>query len=85
MNKNVVIGILFIICAGLSIFVVRQNSQIDEKLSACEQEKEKLVKQAQEQEQRANEFLKMAELARNEAMVQRALAEAQIEELKKKK
>ena len=85
MNKNVIIGILFIICAGLSIFVVWQNSQIDEKLVTCEREKEELVKTAQEQQQAAREFQKMAELARNEAMVQRALAEAQIEELKKKK
>ena len=85
MNKNVVIGILFIICVGLSVFVVRQNSQIDGKLETCEREKEELVKLAQEQQLKASEFQKMAELARNEAMVQRALAEAQIEELKKKK
>ncbi len=85
MNKNVIIGILIIICSSLSILVVRQNSQIDEKLETCEREKEELVKTAQEQQQRASEFQKMAESAMHEAMVQRALAEAQIEELKKRK
>ncbi len=85
MNKNVIIGILIVISIGSIYFAFQQNSKIDERIEACEREKEELVKTAQEQEQRAIEFQKMVELARSEAMVQRALAEAQIEELKKRK
>jgi|JI8StandDraft_1071087.scaffolds.fasta_scaffold921582_1 uncharacterized protein HemX len=85
MSKNVIIGILILISIGSVYFAFQQNSKIDERVEVCEKEKEALVKTAQEQEQRAIEFKKMAELAQAEAMVQRALAEAQIEELKKRK
>lgn len=85
MNKNVIIGILTLISIGSIYFAFQQNSKIDERVEACEQEKSELAKIAQEQQLKATEFQKMAELAQAEAMVQRALAEAQIEELKKRK
>lgn len=85
MSKNVTIGVLIFISLSSIYFAFQQNSKIDERLEACEQEKLVLIKTAQEQQLKANEFRKMAEQAQAEAMVQRALAEAQIEELKKKK
>ncbi len=85
MNKNVIIGILSIACAALVIFAFVQKSQIDDVAATCEKEKGLLEKIVKEQEARATEFQVMMDQARHEALVQRAIAEAQIEELKKKK
>lgn len=85
MNKNVIIGILAFISIVSIYFAFQQNKKIESHVEACEQEKLELIKTAQEQQLKASEFQKMAEQAQAEAMVQRALAEAQIEELKKKK
>jgi len=85
MTKNVIIGILGITCAAALVFVFVQKTQLDEITSTCEREKVLLEKIAKEHEIRATEFQVMADQARHEALVQRAIAEAQIEELKKKK
>ncbi|MBL7873323.1 MAG: hypothetical protein JNM78_17015 [Cyclobacteriaceae bacterium] len=85
MSKNVIIGILTLLSVGSIYFGVQQNSKIDERVAACERKKSELIKTAQEEQLKASEFQKMAELAQAEAMVQRALADAQIEELKKRK
>ena len=44
----------------------------------------KLVKLAEQQQLQAREFQKMAEAAKNEAMIQRVLAEEQLKALKSK-
>jgi hypothetical protein len=85
MTKNVIIGILGIACAATLIFLFVQKAQFDEATSTCEKERELLEKIAKEHELRATEFQVMADEARHEALVQRAIAEAQIEELKKKR
>jgi hypothetical protein len=85
MNKNMIIGILGIACAALVIFVFVQRAQMTDVATNCEREKVLLEKLAKEQEIRVTEFQVMLDEAKHEALVQRAIAEAQIEELKKKK
>jgi cadmium resistance protein CadD (predicted permease) len=85
MNKNVIIGILGIVCIALGVFVFVQKSQIDEATTICEKEKELLEQIVKEQEVRATELQVMLDQERHQALVQRAIAEAQIEELKKQK
>lgn len=85
MNKTFgLIALAFVALACLG-YAFQQKSQIDEVAAACEKEKQELVKLAQEQELKAKEFQKMAELAQHEAMVQRTLAEEQIKALKANK
>ncbi len=85
MNKTFgLIALAFVALACLG-YAFQQKSQIDEVAAVCEKEKQELVKLAQEQELKAKEFQKMAELAQHEAMVQRALAEEQIKALKANK
>jgi Tfp pilus assembly protein PilO len=85
MNKTFgLIVLAFVALASLG-YAFQQKSQMDEVTAVCEKEKQELVKLAQEQELKANEFQKMAELAQHEAMVQRTLAEEQIEALKSNK
>jgi hypothetical protein len=85
MNKNVIIGILGITCMALTVFVVVQKSQIDEATTICEKEKTLLEQIVKEQEVRATEFQVMLDQERHQALVQRAIAEAQIDALKKQK
>ncbi len=85
MNKNVIIGILGIACISLGIFVFVQKSQIDEATTICEKEKVLLEQIVKEQEVRATEFQVMLDQERHQALVQRAIAEAQIDALKKQK
>lgn len=85
MNKTFgLIGLAFVALASLG-YAFQQKSQIDEVAAVCEKEKQELIKYAQEQELKAQEFQKMAELAQHEAMVQRTLAEEQIKALKSNK
>lgn len=85
MNKTFgLIALAFVALACLG-YAFQQKSQIDEVTAVCEKEKQELVKLAQEQELKAKEFQKMAELAQHEAMVQRTLAEEQIKALKANK
>jgi hypothetical protein len=84
MNKTFgLIGLAFIALASLG-YAFQQKSQIDEVTAVCEKEKQELVKLAEQQQLQAREFQKMAEAAKNEAMIQRVLAEEQLKALKSK-
>jgi hypothetical protein len=85
MNKNVIIGILGISCMALTVFAFVQKSQIDDATTICEKEKALLEQIVEEQEVRATEFQVMLDQERHQALVQRAIAEAQIDALKKQK
>jgi Tfp pilus assembly protein PilO len=85
MNKNfILIALAFVALAAIG-YAFQQKSQMDEVSAVCEKEKQELVKLAQEQQLQAKEFMKMAELAQHEAMIQKTLAEEQIKALKESK
>ncbi len=78
MNKNILV-------VGLALLVVLSLGYgFQQRKSAAEaiQQKEELEKLASEQRMRADEFRKMAELAQNEAMVQRTICEEQLKNCK---
>lgn len=78
MNKNVlVIGLALLIVVSLG-YGFQQRKIATEAV----QQKEELEKLASEQRVRAEEFQKMAELAQNEAMVQRTICEEQLKNCK---
>jgi len=77
------IALAFVTLAALG-YAFQQKSQIDEVTAVCEKEKQELVKLAEQQQLEAREFQKMAEAAKNEAMIQRVLAEEQLKALKSK-
>lgn len=78
MNKNVlVIGLALLVV--LSLGYGFQQRKIATEVT---QQIEELEKLASEQRVRAEEFQKMAELAQNEAMVQRTICEEQLKNCK---
>lgn len=78
MNKNVlVIGLALLVVVSLG-YGFQQRKIATEAV----QQKEELEKLASEQRVRAEEFKKMAELAQNEAMVQRTICEEQLKNCK---
>lgn len=78
MNKNVlVIGLALLVVVSLG-YGFQQRKIATEAV----QQKEELEKLASEQRVRAEEFQKMAELAQNEAMVQRTICEEQLKNCK---
>jgi hypothetical protein len=78
MNKNVlVIGLALLVV--LSLGYGFQQRKI---ASEAVRQKEELETLAYEQRVRAEEFQKMAELAQNEAMVQRTICEEQLKNCK---
>jgi hypothetical protein len=78
MNKNVlVIGLALLVV--LSLGYGFQQRKI---ASEAVRQKEELETLASEQRVRAEEFQKMAELAQNEAMVQRTICEEQLKNCK---
>ncbi|MBX2895267.1 MAG: hypothetical protein KF763_07485 [Cyclobacteriaceae bacterium] len=78
MNKNVlVIGL-----ALLAVVSVGYGFQQRKIASDATQQKEELEKLASEQRVRAEEFQKMAELAQQEALVQRTICEKQLKNCK---
>ncbi len=78
MNKNVlVIGL-----ALLAVVSVGYGFQQRKIATGVIRQKEELEKLASEQRQRAEEFQKMAELAQQEALVQRTICEEQLKNCK---
>jgi len=77
--KNVLIVILLMITVGAIVFGYAQKANLE----SCVSAKEALEKIAQEQELRAKEFQKMAELAQQEAVIQRTICEEQLKAFKK--
>ena len=77
--KNLVIVILSAISIGSIAYGYNQKSIV----VICASENEALVKLAKEQELKAKEFQKMAEVAQQEAMVQRTICEEQLKAFKK--
>jgi uncharacterized protein HemX len=82
--KNTLIGILLIVSVGALVFGYIQNVKLAEARSFCATEKVDLEKVAKEQQVQATEFRKMAELARQEAEVQRTICEEQLKAMSKK-
>ena len=82
--KNTLIGILLIVSVGSLAFGYIQHSMLAEAQSVCASEKVALEKLAQEQEIQATEFRKMAELAQQEAEIQRTICEEQLKAMKSK-
>lgn len=82
--KNTLIGILLIVSVGSLAFGYIQNSKLAEVQSACTIEKSALEKLAREQQVQATEFRKLAELAQQEAEVQRTICEEQLKAMNKK-
>jgi Tfp pilus assembly protein PilO len=82
-KEFIIIALAFVALASLG-YAFQQKSQIDEVTAVCEKEKQELVKLAEQQQLAAREFQKMAEDAKNEAMIQRVLAEEQLKALKSK-
>lgn len=74
--KNVVIGILAIVSVGSLVYGYMQKSMLDSVQTTCASEKREL-------ETQAKEFQKMAEIAQQEAIVQRTICEEQIKAFKK--
>lgn len=78
MNKNVlVIGLVLLVVLSLG-YGFQQRKIATEAV----QQKEELEKLATEQRVRAEEFQKMAELAQQEALVQRTICEEQLKNCK---
>ncbi|HCZ34732.1 MAG TPA: hypothetical protein DHV26_02260 [Cytophagales bacterium] len=78
MNKNVlVIGLALLVVLSLG-YGFQQRKIATEAV----QQKEELEKLASEQRVRAEEFQKMAELAQQEALVQRTICEEQLKNCK---
>jgi len=82
-KEFIIIAMAFVALASLG-YAFQQKSQIDEVTAVCEKEKQQLEKLAEQQLLAAREFQKMAEAAKNEAMIQRVLAEEQLKALKAK-
>ncbi len=78
MNKNVLLIITTLLALTGSGFGVYQKSKLDEVVAACETQKTELVKLAEQQQQEAKAFQAMAEQARLDAEVQRAICEEQL-------
>jgi hypothetical protein len=74
--KNVIIGILLILLVGSLVFGYNQKNMLDNAHATCTAEKTEL-------ETQAREFQKMAELAQQEAVVQRTICEEQLKAFKK--
>lgn len=74
--KNGIIGILLILLVGSLVFGYHQKSMLDSAQATCESEKKEL-------ETQAREFQKMAEVAQQEAVVQRTICEEQLKAFKK--
>lgn len=74
--KNIVIGVLLIISMGSLVYGYKQKSILDSAQATCASEKKEL-------ETQAREFQKMAEIAQQEALVQRTICEEQIKAFKK--
>ena len=81
--KNALIGILVITAAGSIAFGYIQKVNLDKAQAICVSEKEALEMMVQDQQLRAKEFQKMAELAQQEAIVQRTICEEQLKAFKK--
>ena len=79
--KNILIGILSIVSLGSLFYAYSQRSQ----MSDCAIERELLQKLSEHQQQQAIESQKLAQQAQHEAMIQRVIAEEQINALKNKK
>ncbi|MDZ7647649.1 MAG: hypothetical protein U5K54_11000 [Cytophagales bacterium] len=83
MNKTFgLIGLAFIALASLG-YAFQQKSQIDEVTAVCENEKQALIKQAQEQKLRIQEFQDLAVRAQHETEIQRAICESLLSDKKK--
>lgn len=82
--KNTLIGILLIVSVGSLAFGYIQYGKLEEAQSVRAAEKEALEKLAQEQQVQATEFRKMAELAKQEAEVQRTICEEQLKAMNRK-
>jgi Tfp pilus assembly protein PilO len=82
-KEFIMIALAFVVLAAVG-YAFQQKSQIDEVTAVCEKEKQELVKRAEQSQVEAREFQKMAEAAKNEAMIQRVLAEEQLKALKSK-
>ena len=74
--KNIVIGVLLIISMGSLVYGYKQKSILDSAQATCASEKKEL-------ETQAREFQKMAEIAQQEALVQRTICEEQLKAFKK--
>jgi len=74
--KNIIIGILSIVSVGAMIYGYMQKSMLESIETTCASEKKELVMQARE-------FQKMAEVAQQEAIVQRTICEEQLKAFKK--
>ncbi len=83
--KNILIGILSFVSVGSLYYGYSQKTKMEETVSICIDEKKLLEKLAAEQQLKASEFQKMAQIAQVEAMAQRVIAEEQIKALKNKK
>jgi hypothetical protein len=84
MRKNIIIIILTVLLVGSLYYSYQQKTNVDHIVAVCEKEKTELTSIAEEQQNRASEALKMAEIARTDAMIQRSIAEEQIKALKNK-
>jgi len=73
--KNIVIGVLLIISMGSLVYVYKQKSMLDSAQATCASEKKEL-------ETQTREFQKMAEIAQQEAVVERTICEEQLKALK---
>ncbi len=74
--KNILIGVLVIVSVGTLVYSYNQKSMLDSAQATCAAEKKEL-------ETQAREFQKMAELAQQEALVQRTICEEQLKAFKK--
>jgi hypothetical protein len=74
--KNIIIGILSIVSVGATVYGYMQKSMLDNIETTCASEKKEL-------ETQAKEFQKMAEIAQQEAVVQRTICEEQLKAFKK--
>ncbi len=74
--KNIIIGILSIVSVGAMVYGYMQKSMLDSAQITCTSERKEL-------ETQAREFQKMAEVAQQEAIVQRTICEEQLKAFKK--
>lgn len=81
--KNILIGILLFVSVGSLTYGYVQHSKFAEAQLICASEKSMLEKLAEEQQVQATEFRKMAELAQQDAEVQRAICEEQLKAMSK--
>lgn len=76
MVKNSILAILSLVTLVALFYGYTQKTTSGELLSACQMEKEELITRAHQQQIEAQAFQRMAEEARNEAEVQRAICES---------